>query len=85
MLVGYSMGGAMVAEFMGRSALADSVAGVVLDSPVLDWSAVVALGARKEGGLASSLAPLARQIVSLRGRGSSGRGRRCSCSMAPPT
>jgi len=65
-LAAYSMGGAMVAEFMRRSALADSVAGVVLDSPVLDWSAVVALGARKEGGLAPYLAPLAKGFVSLR-------------------
>lgn len=65
-LAGYSMGGAMVAEFMRRSALADSVAGVVLDSPVLDWSAVVALGARKEGGLAPYLAPLAKRVVTLR-------------------
>lgn len=65
-LVGYSMGGAMVAEFMRRSALADSVAGVVLDSPVLDWSAVVALGARKEGSLAPYLVPLAKRVVSLR-------------------
>jgi len=65
-LAGYSMGGAMVAEFMRHSALADSVAGVVLDSPVLDWTAVVALGARKEGGPAPYLAPLARQVVTLR-------------------
>ncbi len=65
-LFGYSMGGAMVAEFMRRSALADSVAGVVLDSPVLDWSAVVALGARKKGGLAPYLAPLAKRVVNLR-------------------
>lgn len=65
-LAAYSMGGAMVAEFMRRSFLADSVAGVVLDSPVLDWTAVVALGARKEGGLALYLAPLARRIVTLR-------------------
>jgi uncharacterized protein len=65
-LAGYSMGGAMIAEFMRRSALADSVAGVVLDSPVLDWDAVVDLGAQKEGGLAPYLAPLAKRIVTLR-------------------
>ena len=65
-LVGFSMGGATIAEFLRRSALADSVAGVVFDSPVLDWEAVVARGARKEGGVAPLLVPVAKWIVSLR-------------------
>lgn len=65
-LVGFSMGGAVVAEFMRRSALAHRVAGVVLDAPVLDWSAVVARGVRKEGRLASLLAPVARGFVTAR-------------------
>jgi uncharacterized protein len=65
-LFGYSMGGAIVAEFMRRSTLAESVAGVAFDSPVLDWHATVALGARKRGRPAMLLAPLAEQIVSLR-------------------
>jgi uncharacterized protein len=36
-LVGYSMGGAIVAQFMQRSPLAARVDGLVLDAPVLDW------------------------------------------------
>jgi len=40
-LVGISMGGAVVQMFMRRSRLAGTVAGVILDSPVLDWNAVL--------------------------------------------
>lgn len=36
-LVGYSMGGAVVAQFMQHSPLASRVDGLVLDAPVLDW------------------------------------------------
>lgn len=36
-LAGYSMGGAIVAQFMQRSPLAGRVAGLMLDAPVLDW------------------------------------------------
>ncbi len=36
-LVGYSMGGAMVCDFLRRSPRAGLVADVVLDSPVLEW------------------------------------------------
>lgn len=65
-LVGFSMGGAVVAEFLRRSPLAGRVAGVVLDAPVLDWHAVVERGARREGGLAPLLAPVATAIVTMR-------------------
>jgi alpha-beta hydrolase superfamily lysophospholipase len=65
-LFGYSMGGAIVAEFMRRSDLAGTVIGVVLDAPVLDWHAAVQLGAEKRGKPATLLAPLAERIVSLR-------------------
>lgn len=40
-LVGISLGGAVVQMFMQRSKLAGTVAGVILDSPVLDWNAVL--------------------------------------------
>jgi hypothetical protein len=36
-LAGYSMGGAIVGQFMERSPLAGRVEGLVLDAPVLDW------------------------------------------------
>jgi alpha-beta hydrolase superfamily lysophospholipase len=48
-LVGYSMGGAIVAQFMQRSPLAPRVAGLVLDAPVLDWQAVLSFNATKMG------------------------------------
>src|SRR5260370_27534698 len=40
-LVGISMGGALVEMFIRRSSLAKRVVAVVLDSPVLDWDAVL--------------------------------------------
>jgi pimeloyl-ACP methyl ester carboxylesterase len=45
-LVGYSMGGAVVASFLYRSPLAAKVAGVILDSPGLDLDAVIDHGAK---------------------------------------
>lgn len=48
-LVGASMGGAIIAELMERSPLARDVAGLVLDAPALDWKAILALGARELG------------------------------------
>jgi uncharacterized protein len=48
-LVGYSMGGAIVAQFMQRSPLAPRVAGIVLDAPVLDWQAVLSFNATEMG------------------------------------
>ena len=46
-LIGHSMGGGIVVKFLYESSLADSVAGVVLDSPVMDFNAPVDLGARQ--------------------------------------
>jgi uncharacterized protein len=40
-LVGISMGGAVVEMFIQRSSLATRVVAVVLDSPVLDWDEVI--------------------------------------------
>lgn len=49
-LVGYSMGGAIVMSFMQRSTLAERVSGLVFDAPMLDFSPTVDLGLR-EGGV----------------------------------
>lgn len=48
-LAGASMGGAIVAQFMEKSALADRVAGLVLDAPVLDWRDTLEFGATEMG------------------------------------
>jgi alpha-beta hydrolase superfamily lysophospholipase len=48
-LVGYSMGGAIVAQFMERSPLAARVSGLVLDSPALDWRAAIEFRATEMG------------------------------------
>jgi pimeloyl-ACP methyl ester carboxylesterase len=44
-LVGYSMGGAVVASFLEHSPAAARIAGVVLDSPALDLDRVIKRGA----------------------------------------
>ena len=49
LLVGYSMGGAIVAHFMERSPLASRVAGLVLDAPALDWRRVLEFNATEMG------------------------------------
>jgi alpha-beta hydrolase superfamily lysophospholipase len=49
LLVGYSMGGAIVTQFMERSALAGRVAGLLLDSPALDWKAILSFNAKQLG------------------------------------
>ncbi len=43
-LVGPSMGGGIIVNFLYRSALADRVRAVILDAPMLDFGAVVDLG-----------------------------------------
>lgn len=48
-LVGYSMGGAIVAQFMERSSLAPYVAGLVLDAPALDWKSILSFNAEEIG------------------------------------
>ncbi len=47
-LIGYSMGGGIVASFLERSPLAARVSGVILDSPMMDFSRAVDLGASKQ-------------------------------------
>lgn len=48
-LVGYSMGGAIVTQFMEHSPLAADVSGLVLDSPALDWKAILSFNATEMG------------------------------------
>jgi uncharacterized protein len=48
-LAGYSMGGAIVAQFMERSPLAHRVAGLLLDAPALDWKSILEFNAEKMG------------------------------------
>lgn len=57
-LIGYSMGGAIVAQFMERSALAPRVAGLVLDAPVLDWSETISYNATRMGFPGFAAAPV---------------------------
>lgn len=48
-LIGYSMGGSLVTQFMQRSGLAPRVAGLVLDSPALDWREIIEFNATQMG------------------------------------
>ncbi|MET0306251.1 MAG: alpha/beta hydrolase [Solirubrobacterales bacterium] len=48
-LAGYSMGGAIVAQFMQHSPLAPRVSGLVLDAPALDWQQVLEFNATEMG------------------------------------
>lgn len=48
-LVGYSMGGSLVTQFMQRSPLASRVAGLVLDAPALDWQRILEFNATEMG------------------------------------
>ena len=57
-LVGYSMGGAIVAQFMEHSRLAADVDGLVLDAPVLDWKAVLSFNATEMGFPAIAARPV---------------------------
>lgn len=48
-LAGYSMGGAIVSQFMQHSPLAPRVAGLVLDAPALDWQEILSFNATEMG------------------------------------
>jgi pimeloyl-ACP methyl ester carboxylesterase len=48
-LVGYSMGGALVSQFMQRSRLAARAAGLVLDAPALDWRSILEFNSEQMG------------------------------------
>ncbi|HEY8467465.1 MAG TPA: alpha/beta fold hydrolase [Solirubrobacterales bacterium] len=64
-LIGYSMGGAIVTQFAERSELADRVAALVLDSPALSWKPVLDYGAT-ELGLPELAAVPVRWAIALR-------------------
>ncbi len=69
-LVGYSMGGAIAISFLNNSAAADRVKGVILDSPALDFEALIDHGATRQipGGepLRSALTDLAMYVAAQR-------------------
>jgi len=58
LLVGYSMGGAIVGQFMERSPLAHRVAALVLDAPAIDWKSTLAFNAREMGLPSFTATPL---------------------------
>lgn len=57
-LAGYSMGGALVTQFMQKSALAPRVDGLVLDAPVLDWRETLEFNTTEMGFPAVATLPL---------------------------
>jgi alpha-beta hydrolase superfamily lysophospholipase len=65
LLVGISMGGAIVEMFMGRSNLAARVAAVVVDSPVLSWDAVLRFQAERRN-LPEILVTSTEQVIRAR-------------------
>jgi hypothetical protein len=65
LLVGYSMGGAIAINFLLQSDLAHEVSALVLDSPMLDFSATVDLGARNRG-IPRSVTAFAKVIAGWR-------------------
>ncbi len=68
LLVGESMGGAIVGQFLRRSALARHVAALALDSPALDFGAVLAhLAAQRGLPAPEAVGQAALAILSARG------------------
>ncbi len=65
LLVGYSMGGGIVVSFLYRSPVADRVVGAVLDSPMLDFEAIVDWEAGKRH-LPGFLTAVAKRLTSFR-------------------
>jgi pimeloyl-ACP methyl ester carboxylesterase len=57
-LVGCSMGGSIVAQFMEKSSLAPRVTGLVLDAPALDWRRVLEFNAEEMGLPGFSVLPV---------------------------
>jgi hypothetical protein len=63
LLVGYSMGGAITLSFLNRSPLADSVRGLVLDSPMTDLRMLLHLRARAARIPRPLIAPATRRAL----------------------
>jgi pimeloyl-ACP methyl ester carboxylesterase len=57
-MIGYSMGGAIVTQFMERSPLARRVGGLVLDAPALSWKAILSFNAKEKGFPSFAAAPI---------------------------
>jgi hypothetical protein len=64
-LVGYSMGGAIVMSFLYESPSAERVAGVILDAPMLDFSATIDLAAAQRN-VPGFLTAVAKRIAGFR-------------------
>jgi uncharacterized protein len=64
-VIGSSMGGAIVSQFIHESPRAKRVRALIFDAPVLDWKAVMDLGA-SERGLPDVLATTTEWMVSAR-------------------
>ncbi|MGI4895224.1 MAG: alpha/beta hydrolase [Janthinobacterium lividum] len=72
---GWSMGGAILLQFVARSPLADRVSALVLDGPVVDWHDVLDHQARQKKipirlgryGLRLLAHPLGRRLVGVEG------------------
>jgi alpha-beta hydrolase superfamily lysophospholipase len=64
-LYGWSMGGAIVGQFLARSAEADDVAAVVLDAPVVSWTKTLELQSGNRG-VPEQLVPIAELVSDWR-------------------
>ncbi len=64
-LVGFSMGGQIVAQLLHQAAEADRVGAVILDAPVLDWRPVLRR-AGEDRGLPGFLTDLAMAVAQVR-------------------
>lgn len=64
-LVGWSMGGAIVLQTLDRSWLTGHVSHVILDAPVIDWNDVLAHHAR-EHGVPAPVGTLSRTLMGRR-------------------
>lgn len=57
-VIGYSMGGAIVTQFMERSPLARDVTGMVLDAPALSWKTILVFNAKEMGFPSFAVTPV---------------------------